>query len=104
MRQQFLSQHQFVAHTRRGSMAPVVMVALVVVISAVGLILDRLWLQTARAELLTAVEAAALGAGRHLVNDDLLRTNADPKKHIRRSRSTAVDIAFICRVWGSQSY
>ncbi len=102
MRQGFSPRQQFFPHSRRGSLAPAVMMALVVVISAVGLILDRLWLQTAHAELLTAAESAALGAGRHLVNDDLLRTSADAKQNFKRSRKAAVDIAAICRISGER--
>jgi len=74
-------------------MAPVVLIALVVVVSAVGLVLDRVWLQAAQVELLTAAESAALGAGRYLVSDDLLRTEPNPKKCIERARKAAVDAA-----------
>ena len=100
MRQRFSPPYQFFPHSRRGSLAPAVVIALVVVISGVGLTLDRLWLQAAQVELLTAAESAALGAGRHLVNDDLLRTSADPEKHIKRSRKAAVEIAVISLVSG----
>lgn len=86
--------------SRRGSMAPAMMVALVVVISAVALTLDRIWLQAAQAELLTAAETAALGAGRHLASDDLLRPDSDPAGRVDRARTVAVDIASKSRIAG----
>lgn len=78
---------------RRGSMAPAMMVALVVVISITALTLDRIWLQAAQTELMTAAEVAALGACRHLASDDLLRPDADDASRVSRARAAAVEIA-----------
>lgn len=94
------TQPGLVKHSRRGSLSPAAMVALVVVVCAVGMVLDRLWLQSAQAELLNAAESAALGAGRQLVGDDLLRTDSNPKRLIERSRQVALEVAAASKIAG----
>ncbi len=79
--------------TRRGSFAPAVIVALVAVVSCVALVLDKLWLEAARSELQTGVEAAALGAGRFLATDDLLRANSDNLLRVEKARQAALQVA-----------
>ena len=49
---------------RRGSLVPAVAVALAVVGAFMAVVLDRLWIDAARMELLTAAEAAAHLAAR----------------------------------------
>ena len=78
---------------RRGTFAPAAVVALVVVVSCVALVLDKLWLEAAQSELQTGVEAAALSAGRLLANDDLLRPNVSSQARLELARQTALQIA-----------
>jgi hypothetical protein len=61
---------------RRGVIAPLVAVALVVIMAGVALVLDRLWLAMAREELRGAAQSAALAAAAKLVDDGLLRSGA----------------------------
>ena len=72
---------------------PAIVVALVAVLSGAALVIDRLWLDTAHAELQTAAEAAALAAGRELANDDLLRETFNPQSHVMKARFAAARIA-----------
>lgn len=78
---------------RRGTFAPAAIIALVVVVSGVALVLDKLWLDAATLELNTAIESAALAAGRSLADDDLLRTGVDIDSKLERTRQFAVDLA-----------
>lgn len=78
---------------RRGILAPAVALCLLVVLAAVALILDRLWLQAAQVELRTTAEAAALAAGQELAADDLLRSEADSKQRLDAARAAAAAIA-----------
>lgn len=74
-------------------MMPVLAVALVAILSAAALVVDRLWLDTAHTELQTAAEAAALAAGRELANDDLLRESHNPQSRMMKVRLAAARIA-----------
>ncbi len=72
---------------------PAIAVALVAILGGAALVLNRLWLDSARIELRTAAEAAALAAGRELANDDLLRKDFDPNTHAIKARLAAARIA-----------
>ena len=74
-------------------MVPAIAVALVAILAGAALVIDRLWLDTAHAELQTAAEAAALAAGRELANDDLLREKFNPQSHVMKARLAAAGIA-----------
>lgn len=78
---------------RRGSLIPAVAVALLVVGAAMALVLDRLWIDAARVELLTAAEAAALAGAAQLATDEQLRDTGDPLQLTAESRSAAVQAA-----------
>lgn len=80
-------------HRRGGFLAPAVMVALLVVMIAVALVLDRLWLDNAAVEMNAAVEASALSAARQLVTDDLLRDAPETERRLIRAREAAAQIA-----------
>lgn len=88
------------SHPRQGSLAPVAIMALVVVMSAMALVLDKLWIDAAQAELTTAVEAAALSSGRALVTDDLLRLNVDPRNRLEAARQRGLNVASLNRIAG----
>jgi hypothetical protein len=88
------------AHHRHGVMTPLVACALLVVMGAVALVLDRLWLDAARVELTTAAESAALAAAGVLVTDDLLRPEAGDAARIEHARNVAVAVAAQNRVAG----
>lgn len=59
----------------------------------IALVLNRLWIDTARAELIRATDAAALAGGRALVDDDLLRLNANPASRVLSARMAAGNVA-----------
>jgi hypothetical protein len=82
-----------IQRNRRGITAPAMLIAIVVVMMAVALTLDRMWLNAAQAELTTAVESAALRGGRLLASDDLLRRHVDHKERLRNAREAAAMIA-----------
>lgn len=63
---------------RRGSIVPIVAAALVAVLGVLALVIDRLWVDAAKVELLRAAEAAALAGARCLADDDRLKRDADP--------------------------
>jgi len=56
-------------------------------------VLNRLWIDTARAELIVTTDAAALAAARALVDDDLLKLNANPASRIFSARMAAGNVA-----------
>ena len=85
---------------RRGFTTPMVAVALIVVMSGIALILDRLWLEAADLELTAAAESAALAAGRELANDDLLRLDPTPAERLQAARDAAAWVASENRVAG----
>ena len=78
---------------RQGSFAPLAIIALVVVVSGVALVLDKLWLEAAHAELTTAVEAAALSSGKQLASDELLREDSDIELLLEQAREQAAQLA-----------
>lgn len=63
---------------RRGSIVPIVAAALVAVLGALALVVDRLWVDAAKVELIRAAEAAALAGARSLADDDRLKRDYDP--------------------------
>ena len=77
-----------------------VAVALIVVMSGIALILDRLWLEAADLELTAAAESAALAAGRELANDDLLRLAPNHAERLQAARDAAAWVASENRVAG----
>jgi hypothetical protein len=72
---------------------PGLVVALVVTLCAVALVLDRLWLDAATAELRTASDAAAMAAAGELIHDDLLKETYDSTERIEAARQRAKDVA-----------
>ncbi len=78
---------------RRGFLAPAALIALVVVVMATALTIDRLWIDNAHTELTTAAEAAALGGARTLATDDRLRDDFDPDSLVTGARRAAISIA-----------
>ena len=77
-----------------------VAVAMIVVMSGMALILDRLWLDAADLELTAAAESAALAAGRELANDDLLRLAPNHAERLQAARDAAAWVASENRVAG----
>lgn len=59
--------------TRRGVIVPLVAIAILVVGGGIALVLDRLWLASARTELLTIAEGASLAACRNLIDEHHLK-------------------------------
>lgn len=78
---------------RRGSILPILAVALLVIMSGVALVLDRSLIDVAQVELQTAAEAAALAGAGGLVDDDLLRPKADASRRMELAHSAARRIA-----------
>lgn len=72
---------------------PALALALLVVLSSAALVVDRLSLDTAKSELQTAAEAAALAAARELANDDRLRPEFNSAALQMKSRMAAARIA-----------
>ena len=72
---------------------PALALALVAVLGGAALVVDRLALDTSKAELRTAAEAAALAAARELANDDRLRPDFDPAALQMKARFAAARIA-----------
>lgn len=79
---------------RTGTILPGLVVALVVTLSCVALVLDRLWLDAAATELRTVSEAAAMAAAGELVHDDLLKDAYDPADRIEAARWKAKEVAW----------
>lgn len=95
-----ITTHYSHSHARRGTFAPAAIIALVVVVSGVALVLDKLWLDAAQLELNTAVEAAALSSGRALASDDLLREQSNTVQRLEQARLTAAELAAKNRIAG----
>lgn len=72
---------------------PALALALLAILGGAALVIDRLSLDTAKSELRTAAEAAALAAARELANDDRLRQDFDPAALHRKARFAAARIA-----------
>jgi hypothetical protein len=78
---------------RRGSVAPLVVVALTVFLGTLALAINPAWLWSNRAELQAGADAISIAADEALVDDDLLR--GDPNQIAALlSRSTAEAIRF----------
>ena len=90
---QRLKGRPVVTTDRRGSIVPLVAVALVVVVSGIALALDRAWIDIAQVELTTATDAAALAAARELAGDDLLRPASNVATRVAAARVSAIRIA-----------
>ena len=63
--------------------------ALLVVMGATALVLDRLWLDSAQAELSTAAEAAAVAAAGRLADDHTLSGSESLRRTLRQARQSA---------------
>lgn len=84
--------------TRRGTIVPMVALSLVVLLLALALVLDELWLDAAQVELRSAAEAAALGAVTELASDDLIRANPPKLRRLERAELAAKNVAARNRV------
>jgi hypothetical protein len=87
-------------------MAPLVAVSLVVTMAGVALVLNRLWIDAAGAELTNAAESAALAAAGELAGDPLLYDGASSadsrsRERLTSARRLAARIAARNRVAGS---
>jgi hypothetical protein len=94
------NSHRF-GHSRRGSLAPIAIFGLLTVLGMTALMLDRLWLEAAQAELITAAESAALASGQVLASDELLKEETDYEILADRARRCAVEIAASNRIAGA---
>ena len=72
---------------------PALALALLVIVGAAALVIDRLSLDIAKHELQNAAEAAALAAARELAGDDRLRADFDPVALQMKARFAAARIA-----------
>ncbi|WP_010586238.1 pilus assembly protein TadG-related protein [Schlesneria paludicola] len=87
------------SHRRAGFTTPAVAVALLVIMMGLALILDRIWLETAKLELTSAAEAAALAAAGDLASDDSLLANTAVDLRLNNARQSAEWIAsqnYVC--------
>lgn len=84
------SQH---SSRRAGLLTPMIAIALLVAMAAAALVFDRLWLESASVELLTAAEAAATAAAGSLADDSLLRLHPDHEARADDARELAVQVA-----------
>ena len=84
------SQH---SSRRAGLLTPMIAIALLVAMAAAALVFDRLWLESASVELLTAAEAAATAAAGSLADDSLLRLQPDHEARADDARELAVQVA-----------
>lgn len=90
MQSRFLQQR---SAPRRGSLLPAIAVALLVAGGSVALVLDQLWLSTARRELQTSAIAAALAAGQEMASEDFLKSTHDADAFGNRVREIAKSTA-----------
>lgn len=89
---------------RRGWLAPMVAIALVVVMSAAALVIDRLWLDMATEEAQGIAESAAIAAARELASDDALRSpEPGPDGRIAAAKLAAENVAAMNHIAG-QAY
>lgn len=79
--------------SRQGSIVPIVAFALVAVLGALALVVDRLWVDAAKVELTRAAEASALAGARTLADDDRLKTDYDGATISGAAAWTAVQMA-----------
>jgi len=74
---------------RRGVITPLAAIVLLVVMTGIALIVNRLWLDAASLEVTTCVETAALAAGHELVSDELLKEKPDYHLLMERAETSA---------------
>ncbi|QDU41342.1 hypothetical protein Mal4_57080 [Maioricimonas rarisocia] len=79
---------------------PAIAMALLVVGMALAMVLDRLWIDAAEAELRSATEAAALAAAGQLAGDARLRADGDYSQLIVSARQAAGQVAASNRAAG----
>lgn len=84
---------RFAPSTRRGTLLPAIAAAILTVGCCLALVLDRLWLDAARGELRTAVEAAALAAAARLVDDERINEAVEPEGLAEAARQAAAEAA-----------
>ena len=77
------------AVARRGVITPLAAIVLLVVMTGIALIVNRLWLDAASLEVTTCVETAALAAGHELVSDELLKEKPDFDLLMERAETSA---------------
>lgn len=78
---------------RVGAVTPGVVAGLLLALCGFALVLDYVWLETARLELTTTAEAAALAAAHRLASDDLLIPGSDVQQRMDVARTEAIAIA-----------
>lgn len=78
---------------RRGFTTPLVAAVLLIAMMGLALVLDRLWMESARIELTTTAEAAALAAAAQLATDDRLSGVRLSQESLRDAVEAAADIA-----------
>ena len=91
---------QFVRTPRQGTLLPAIAIAILTVGCCLALVLDRLWLDAARGELQTAVEAAALAAAGRLADDERINLNVEPHYLTAAAELAAEQAAGMNRVAG----
>lgn len=85
-----MRRSRIAAARRRGSLVPAVAFALLVVGGAMAVVLDRLWVDATRIELLTAAEAAALAGAAELADDSRLLDLLDESQRTEQARAAAL--------------
>ena len=78
---------------RPGFTTPAVAVALLAILLGLALIVDRIWLETAKLELIIAAESASLAACAELVNDGVLVANNSTSLRLNNALEVAGSIA-----------
>lgn len=86
-------------HSRSGSIVPIIVMSLLVVMLLLALVLDRIWLDAAQIELQTTAEMSALAAATELVSDELLKP-VDPDHRFAHARQQAARLAQLNLVAG----
>jgi hypothetical protein len=86
---------------RRGWLAPIMAIILIVILGLLALVLDRLWLDMAQSEAEGIAEVAALAAARELASDDTLRIpDPGPDDRISKAKLAAENVATLNSVAG----
>jgi len=70
------------SYTRRGTVAPFLIISMSVFLAAFALAVNKGWLWTVREELKSAADAAALAAMQSFIDDDLLRGDTNRFAHL----------------------
>ena len=81
------------AQRRQGFTTPAAAVGLIVLMFGLALIVDRIWLETAKLELMIAAESAGLAACKELATDGLLIANNSTDLRINNALQMAESIA-----------